>query len=52
MKSFTLKLSKDEAHALVDAFIRGLDNEKRSTPAEMAMVEKMTELGAILEDEA
>ena len=49
---YTLKLDKDEAHALMDNFIRGLDNVKRSSPAELRMIEKMTELGEMLEDEA
>jgi hypothetical protein len=52
VKPYTLKMNKAEAAALVDIFIRGLDNTKKSTPAEMAMVEKLTKLGEMLEDEA
>jgi hypothetical protein len=52
VNKFVLKLDKEEAHALVDAFIRSLDNTKRSTPAEIRMIDKLTELGEMLEDEA
>lgn len=51
MKSqFKLVLDKEEAHALLEAYIRGLNNEKRSSPAEMRMTEKLTKLGNELED--
>lgn len=50
MKSYTLKMTKDEANALVDIFLRGLDSTKRSTPDEIKMVDKLTKLGHELED--
>lgn len=50
MKSFTLKMSKGEADALMEIFVRGLNTVKRSSPDELRVVEKLTKLGNELED--
>lgn len=52
MNRFTLKMTKGEANALVELVVRGLNTVKRSGPDELAIVEKVTELGLELEDEA
>jgi hypothetical protein len=51
VKKFRLEpLTLGEGNALMEIFLRGLSTDKRSTPDELRVVEKLTKLGNELED--
>jgi hypothetical protein len=47
---YTLSMSKAEAEALMEIYVRGMNTVKRSGPDEITLVDKLVKLGNELED--